>query len=253
LTRLSSKEKSFLEIKELTIEYEVNKKIVTALDNINFEAKQFERLVLLGPSGCGKSSILKAVGGFIKPANGQIIFDGIPITKPAIDRAFVFQEFDQLLPWKTAIENIIFALTSTKKIKKDEALNIAKESLKKVNLANFENNYPHQLSGGMKMRVAIARCLALDSKVILMDEPFASLDAITRRKMQDDLLNLWKDTNFTMIFVTHSIEEAIKLGSKIIILSSNPGMIIKEIEVNSFTSKEEISSIMFKNSSEYFI
>lgn len=103
------------------------------------------------------------------------------------------------------------------------------------------------------MRVAIARCLALESKVILMDEPFASLDAITRKKMQDDLLKLWEDTNFTMIFVTHSIEEAIKLGSKIIILSANPGKIIKEIDVNSFTSKEEISSIMFKNSPEYFI
>ena len=125
MTHLSNK-KSFLEIKGLTIQYEVNKKTVTALDNINFEAKQFERLVLLGPSGCGKSSILKAVGGFIKPTNGQIVFDGVEITKPAIDRAFVFQEFDQLLPWKTALENIVFALRATKKIKKMKRLILQK-------------------------------------------------------------------------------------------------------------------------------
>lgn len=253
MTQSNSKEKDFLKISDLSIEYEVNKKIITAVKNINFQAKEFERLVLLGPSGCGKSSILKVIGGFIKPSNGVVIFDKEQISKPAINRAFVFQEFDQLLPWKTALENVVFAIRSSRKIQKNEAIKIAKKSLEKVNLSHSENNYPHQLSGGMKMRVAIARSLALGSKMILMDEPFASLDAITRKKMQDDLLKLWEETHFTMIFVTHSIDEAIKLGSKIIILSTNPSEIIKEIEVNSLTTKEEISSIMFKNRPEYFI
>ena len=251
--QLNDYEESFLDIKNLTLEYEANKKIITPVRDISFQAKQYERLVLLGPSGCGKSTILKAVGGFLKPANGSIIFEGKKITKPSIDRAFVFQEFDQLLAWKTALENVVFAIRSTKDIKKNDAIELAREYLKKVNLGSFENSYPHQLSGGMKMRVAIARCLALGSKMILMDEPFASLDAITRKKMQDDLLSLWEDSKFTMLFVTHSIDEAIKLGSKILILSPNKGQIIKEIEVNSFTTKEEISNIMFKNIPEYFI
>lgn len=245
---------NFLEIKEVTISYELgDKKIYKAIENVNFEIKQFERLVLLGPSGCGKSSLLKAIGGFIKPSSGSIILGQKAITKPGLDRAFVFQEFDQLLAWKTVLENVVFALSATKKIDKKDAIIKAKEFLKKVNLSAFEDNYPHQLSGGMKMRVAIARCLAIGAEVILMDEPFASLDAITRKKMQDDLLELWKETNFTMLFVTHSIEEAIKLGSKIIIFGTNPSQILKQIDVNDFTSKDEISNIMYKNQPEYFI
>ncbi len=245
---------NFLEIKEATISYELgDKKIYKAIEHVNFEIKQFERLVLLGPSGCGKSSLLKAIGGFIKPSSGSIILGQKAITKPGLDRAFVFQEFDQLLAWKTVLENVVFALSATKKADKKDAIIKAKEFLKKVNLSAFEDNYPHQLSGGMKMRVAIARCLAIGAEVILMDEPFASLDAITRKKMQDDLLELWEETNFTMLFVTHSIEEAIKLGSKIIIFGTNPSQILKQIDVNDFTSKDEISNIMYKNQPEYFI
>lgn len=253
MIQLNENKDSFLDIKNLSLEYIVNKNKFTPVKNISFKAKEYERLVLLGPSGCGKSTILKAVGGFIKPANGKIVLEGEEITKPSIDRAFVFQEFDQLLAWKTVLQNVVFAITITKRFKKNDAEDLARVFLKKVNLSAFENSYPHQLSGGMKMRVAIARCLALGSKMILMDEPFASLDAITRKKMQDDLLSLWEDSKFTMLFVTHSIDEAIKLGTKIIILSSNGGQIKKEITVNSFTTKEEISSIMYKNIPEYFI
>lgn len=253
MTQLNNQGESYLEIKDVTIQYEVNKKIVNAVENISFHTKKYERLILLGPSGCGKSSILKAIGGFLKPSLGKINQDGKEISKPSINRAFVFQEFDQLLPWKTALDNVVFAIRETRTIEKKEAIDIAKHFLKKVNLEKFENNYPHQLSGGMKMRVAIARCLAIGAEVILMDEPFAALDAITRKKMQDDLLKLWEDTNFTMLFVTHSIDEAIKLGSKIIIFGTNPGRIIKEITVDSFTTKDEIANIMFKNQPEYFI
>ncbi len=253
MIQLNDNKDSFLDIKNLSLEYVVNKNKFTPVKNISFKAKEYERLVLLGPSGCGKSTILKAVGGFIKPANGSIVLDGEEIIKPSIDRAFVFQEFDQLLAWKTVLQNVVFAITVTKKLKKIDAEELARVFLKKVNLSAFENSYPHQLSGGMKMRVAIARCLALGSTMILMDEPFASLDSITRKKMQDDLLSLWEDSKFTMLFVTHSIDEAIKLGTKIIIMSSNGGQIKKEITVNSFTTKEEISSIMYKNIPEYFI
>ena len=253
MIQLNENKDSFLDIKNLSLEYIVNKNKFTPVKNISFKAKEYERLVLLGPSGCGKSTILKAVDDFIKPANGKIVLEGEEITKPSIDRAFVFQEFDQLLAWKTVLQNVVFAITITKRFKKNDAEDLARVFLKKVNLSAFENSYPHQLSGGMKMRVAIARCLALGSKMILMDEPFASLDAITRKKMQDDLLSLWEDSKFTMLFVTHSIDEAIKLGTKIIILSSNSGQIKKGITVNSFTTKEEISSIMYKYIPEYFI
>ena len=157
----------FLEARNLTLHYKTDKEVITATENVNFQAKEFERLILLGPSGCGKSTILKAVGGFIKPTSGFINLNGEAITKPGIDRAFVFQEFDQLLSWKTALENVVFAITSTRKIEKKVAIEQARELLRKVNLSRFENSYPHMLSGGMKMRVAIARCLALKSKIIL--------------------------------------------------------------------------------------
>ncbi len=243
----------FLEARNLTLHYKTDKEVITATENVNFQAKEFERLILLGPSGCGKSTILKAVGGFIKPTSGFINLNGEAITKPGIDRAFVFQEFDQLLSWKTALENVVFAITSTRKIEKKVAIEQARELLRKVNLSRFENSYPHMLSGGMKMRVAIARCLALKSKIILMDEPFAALDEITRQKMQEELLDLWKESPFTMLFVTHSIDEALKLGSRVIVLSANPGRVVKEMVLDNSVSSEYISNIMFENQPEYFI
>jgi NitT/TauT family transport system ATP-binding protein len=254
----------FLEVKNLTLQYKTNGFLVTATHDINFSVKEGERLILLGPSGCGKSTILKAIGGFIKPSRGSIFLNGAEVKKPGFDRSFVFQEFDQLLPWKSALENIVFAIRSTRKAAKEEARAEAKRLLKKVNLQNFENSYPHALSGGMKQRVAIARCLALKSKVILMDEPFASLDALTRQKMQEELLELWTDTRFTLIFVTHSIDEAITLGTRIVMLSPHPGEVIEEIDVDlsSFDSryhpefaelKERISRILFKDQLDYVI
>ncbi|MDR1460254.1 MAG: ABC transporter ATP-binding protein [Campylobacteraceae bacterium] len=248
----------FLEVKNLTLTYKTSEYLLTATDNVSFKVEKSERLILLGPSGCGKSTILKAIGGFIKPSIGSIILNGVEIKKPGFDRAMVFQEFDQLLPWKTALENVVFAIRAAKKISKEEATAEAKLFLKKVNLQNFENSYPHALSGGMKQRVAIARCLALKSKVILMDEPFASLDALTRQKMQEELLELWNETKFTLIFVTHSIDEAVTLGTRIVMLSSHPGRVIEEIDVDlpsidsrrypEFTElKERISQILFKD------
>jgi NitT/TauT family transport system ATP-binding protein len=250
----------FLEVKNLTLQYKTNGFLVTATHDITFSVKEGERLILLGPSGCGKSTILKAIGGFIKPARGSIVLNGKEIKKPSFERGFVFQEFDQLLPWKSALENIVFAIRSTRKISKNEARSEAMKLLKKVNLQKFADSYPHELSGGMKQRVAIARCLALKSKVILMDEPFASLDALTRQKMQEELLELWADTRFTLVFVTHSIDEAITLGTRIVMLSPHPGEVIEELEVDLallgtefIALKERISDTLFKNNLDYVI
>lgn len=254
----------YLEVKDLTLQYKTTQHLVTATHEVSFDVQKSDRLILLGPSGCGKSTILKAIGGYIKPVNGFIKLDGQEIKKPGANRGIVFQEFDQLLPWKTALENIVFAIRQTRDISKEQAIYEARDLLKKVNLSKFENAYPHALSGGMKQRVAIARCLALKSKVILMDEPFASLDALTRQKMQDDLLSLWNETKFTMVFVTHSIDEAITLGNRIVILSAHPGQVVAELNVDlsqiNETNGEEfiklknrISNILFKDNLEYVI
>jgi NitT/TauT family transport system ATP-binding protein len=254
----------FLEVRDLTLQYKTGQYLVTAVQDVSFQARESDRLILLGPSGCGKSTILKAIGGFLKPAKGSIFLNGGAVKKPGPDRAMVFQEFDQLLPWKTALENIVFAVMETRKIRRGAALEEARLLLKKVNLEKNADSYPHALSGGMKQRVAIARCMALKSKVILMDEPFASLDALTRQKMQEELLELWSGTKFTLVFVTHSIDEAITLGSRVALLSPHPGKVVDEFEIdwskhNSRTNpeyaelKERISRILFKDQLDFVI
>jgi NitT/TauT family transport system ATP-binding protein len=254
----------FLEVENLTLQYKTGNYLVTATQDISFGVNQSDRLILLGPSGCGKSTILKAVGGFLKPAAGRIRLNGEEIKKPGADRAMVFQEFDQLLPWKTALGNIVFAIQETRKLKKAAAEEEARALLEKVNLAKFADSYPHTLSGGMKQRVAIARCLAIQSKIILMDEPFASLDALTRQKMQEELLELWSETRFTLVFVTHSIDEAITLGDRVILLSPHPGRVVDEIGIDwaklssvknpeFATLKERITRILFSDLVEYAI
>jgi NitT/TauT family transport system ATP-binding protein len=154
---------------------------------------------------------------------------GAPIREPGADRVFVFQEFDQLLPWKTVKQNVTFALESSRKMRGKAAEAQAMRYIEKVNLAKFANSYPHTLSGGMKQRVAIARALAMEPDILLMDEPFAALDALTRRKMQEELLQLWADTRFTVLFVTHSIPEAVLIGNRILLLSPHPGQVKGEL------------------------
>jgi NitT/TauT family transport system ATP-binding protein len=255
---------SFLEVKDLTLQYKTEAYLVTATRDVSFSANASDRLILLGPSGCGKSTILKAIGGFLKPAAGSISLNGSKIERPGADRAMVFQEFDQLLPWKTALENIVFAIRETRKLKKAEAREEARSLLEKVNLVKFADHYPHALSGGMKQRVAIARCLAIQSKIVLMDEPFASLDALTRQKMQEELLELWVGTKLTLVFVTHSIDEAITLGNRIVLLSPHPGRVIDEIVMDwasvnpakntEFAAlKERITRILFKDQMDFVI
>jgi len=218
-----------LTVEGVTLQYRSANQLLTAAYRVTFSVRRSDRFVILGPSGCGKSTILKAVGGFIRPVEGRILLNGLPVTSPGADRAFVFQEFDQLLPWKTVKQNIAFALTATGKMNHREAEDRAIHFTRKVHLAEFADSYPHMLSGGMKQRAAIARAMAMEPEILLMDEPFAALDALTRSQMQDELLRLCEETKFTVLFVTHSIPEAIRVGNRILLLSARPGQARAEI------------------------
>jgi NitT/TauT family transport system ATP-binding protein len=229
-TRLSAAAgQQLLDVRNATIQYKTQQHLVTATYRVSFRVLQGDRFVVLGPSGCGKSTLLKAVGGYLQPTEGEIRLKNDLIRKPGPDRIMVFQEFDQLLPWQTVLENVMFPLKSTGKLTGKAARDRAMHYIEKVNLANFINTYPHMLSGGMKQRVAIARGMAMEPDILLMDEPFAALDALTRTRMQDELLALWDDTKFTVLFVTHSIPEAIKIGNRILLLSPHPGQVKAEI------------------------
>jgi NitT/TauT family transport system ATP-binding protein len=224
-----------LAVENVSLEYRTRERIVRATHDVSFGVYGGDRFVLLGPSGCGKSTLLKAVGGFIEPASGTISLDGQIVRGPGADRIVVFQEFDQLPPWKTVLQNVAFPLRVAKKLSRAEANERALHYLEKVGLAGFANAYPHTLSGGMKQRVAIARALAMQPRVLLMDEPFAALDALTRRKMQEELLRLWEQVNFTVLFVTHSIEEALVVGNRILLLSPHPGRVRAELNSHQYS------------------
>ena len=218
-----------LDVRGVTLQYRTRDHLVTATYRVNFQVHQSDRFVLLGPSGCGKSTLLKAVGGYLTPVEGEIRLGGDPIRKPGPDRMMVSQEFDQLLPWKTVKQNVMFALQTSGLLSGKAAEERALQSIDKVGLTPFAHAYPHTLSGGMKQRVAIARAMAMEPAILLMDEPFAALDALTRRKMQDELLQLWDDTRFTVLFVTHSIPEAVIIGNRILLLSPLPGQVKAEL------------------------
>ena len=229
-----------LDVRGVTIQYKTQAHLITATYRVDFSVLQGDRFVLLGPSGCGKSTLLKAVGGYLQLTEGEIRLKGELITRPGPDRIMVFQEFDQLLPWKTVLENVIFPLRTTGTLGAKAAHERAMHYIKKVNLTKFAHSYPHMLSGGMKQRVAIARGMAMEPAILLMDEPFAALDALTRTRMQDELLALWDDTQFTVLFVTHSIPEAIKIGNRILLLSPHPGQV--KAEINSVPRGQENSN-----------
>lgn len=218
-----------LSVRGVTLQYITPRAKVTATYRVDFDVHTSDRFILLGPSGCGKSTLLKAVGGFIHPVEGDIRLKGRQVSKPGPDRMMVFQEFDQLLPWKTVRENVMFPLVSAKDMSPAQARERADAYINKVKLTKFADAYPHTLSGGMKQRVAIARGMAMEPDILLMDEPFAALDALTRRRMQEELLQLWDDTRFTLLFVTHSIEEAIIVGSRILVLTPHPGQVRAEL------------------------
>jgi len=218
-----------LAVHGVTLQYKTREHLVTATYRVDFEVLRSDRFVLLGPSGCGKSTLLKAVGGYMQPTEGEIRLKGKRVERPGPDRMMVFQEFDQLLPWKTVHQNVMFPLRASGKLRDAEARERALHYIDLVKLTKFADSFPHMLSGGMKQRVAIARGMAMEPDILLMDEPFAALDALTRSRMQDELLALWDATRFTVLFVTHSIAEAIRIGNRILLMSPHPGQVKAEL------------------------
>jgi NitT/TauT family transport system ATP-binding protein len=199
-----------------------------ALQDLSLNIRKGEFFALLGPSGCGKSTLLHIIGG-LNNAKGSILINGQPVKGPGLNRGIVFQEY-ALFPWLTIIENVAFGL-KMKGVAKKERLQTARDYLSLVGLTGFEERYPDQLSGGMKQRTAIARSLAYDPEVLLMDEPFAALDAQTREILQGELLKIWKKTKKTIIFVTHSIEEAVYLAQRVAVITARPGRIKKIVDI----------------------
>ncbi|MFG1478773.1 ABC transporter ATP-binding protein [Xanthobacter sp. V4C-4] len=200
-----------------------------ALQDISFEVAAGEFLVLVGPSGCGKTTLLDLIGGLTAAEGGAIHVNGAPVRGPGLDRGIVFQQY-ALFPWKTALGNIAFGLEA-KGVAKAERAARARHYLDLVGLSAFADRYPHQLSGGMKQRVAIARALSYDPAVLLMDEPFAALDAQTRERLQDETLRIWRQTGKTIVFITHSIEEAVYLGQRVLVMAAGPGRVIADLPV----------------------
>ncbi len=232
----ASKEKGKIEIKGISRVYNIRrnnsqeKSEFLAIQNVNLTIEKGEFISIVGPSGCGKSTLLDIIAGLAKPNAGEIYIDDKLITGPALDRGIVLQGY-ALFPWRTVRQNVEFGL-EIKGVPKSQRKGISQEFIELVGLKDFEDRYPYELSGGMKQRVAIARALAYDPEVLLMDEPFAAVDAQTRETLQDELLRIWEETHKTVIFVTHSIEEAVLLADRVAIMSVNPGTIREVVKIN---------------------
>jgi len=221
-----------LSVDQLSISYEDKKTgdITEAVKEVSLDIQTGEFVTIVGLSGCGKSSFLNAVAGLLNSSNGTIKVDGKKVTQPGPDRAVVFQKAS-LLPWRTTLKNIVYGLEISG-IPKDEALQRAKKYMKMTQLESYEDFYPAALSGGMQQRVNLARALACEPEVLLMDEPFSALDAITREVLQNELLLLWEKTKKTVLMVTHQIDEAVLLSDRVIVFSARPATIMKEIKIN---------------------
>jgi len=219
---------------------------VEALRNMSLDFPKGQLTSLLGPSGCGKTTLLKIIAGLLQPNQGEVYVNGQIVSEPGPDRAFVFQDF-ALMPWASVLRNVAFGL-ELRKVAKSEREDIARKYIKEVGLDGFENSYPHELSGGMRQRVGLARALSVDSPVLLMDEPFSAVDEQTRRKFQEDLLQLVKEESKTFIFVTHSIEEAVYVSDQVAILLPRPSRVSEIIKPSSFKNKD-VDSI--RKDSEY--
>jgi NitT/TauT family transport system ATP-binding protein len=203
----------------------------TAIENVNIDIAAGEFLTIVGPSGCGKTTLLDILAGLAQPTEGSLHIDGLQAQGPSLSRAIVFQQY-ALLPWRTALSNIEFSLEAKGGLSRREKRERAQHYISLVGLDGFEQRYPHELSGGMKQRVAIARSLAYEPSILLMDEPFGALDAQTRELLQEELITLWRRTGITVVFITHSIDEAVYLGQRVAVMTSRPGRIKSIISVD---------------------
>ncbi|MEM9908154.1 MAG: ABC transporter ATP-binding protein [Cyanobacteria bacterium P01_D01_bin.44] len=230
LTQQQTTLKGAVQVEGLSVSFRRRSYENCVLDSIQLAIQPGEFICLLGPSGCGKSTLLNVIAGFIKPTAGYVLVDQMPITRPGADRGFVFQQYS-LLPWKTTFQNVELGL-KIRGLPKRDRTELVNDYLNRVGLYKHRNSYPHQLSGGMQQRASIVRALVNSPSVLLMDEPFAALDAQTRHMMQEMLLDIWDDLKTTVIFVTHDIEEAIYLGDRLCIMGVHPGHIKEEMPIH---------------------
>jgi NitT/TauT family transport system ATP-binding protein len=229
-----------IEVSDVSLVYDTPAGRVPGVHTASFNIEASEFLCLVGPSGCGKSTLLNIIAGFLAPTGGEIRIGGRPVTGHGMDRGVVFQDFAQLFPWRTALRNVAFGL-EMKGVPKDEREQIALTQLKLVKLEKFAHAYPHHLSGGMQQRVAIARALAYNPSVLLMDEPFAALDALTRDDMQRLLAEVWRETRKTVIYVTHNVAEAVYLADRVVVMTPHPGTVKTEVPIRLSRPRDPLS------------
>jgi NitT/TauT family transport system ATP-binding protein len=219
-----------IEVCNISLAYDTPAGRVTGVEAASFAIEPSEFLCLVGPSGCGKSTLLNIIAGFLAPSSGEVRIGGKVVTSQGLDRGVVFQDFAQLFPWRTALRNVAFGL-EMKGVPKKEREDMALGYLRLVQLEKFAHAYPHHLSGGMQQRVAIARALAYNPAVLLMDEPFAALDALTRDDMQRLLSDVWCETRKTVVYVTHNVSEAVYLADRVVVMTPHPGTVKKEVPI----------------------
>jgi NitT/TauT family transport system ATP-binding protein len=219
-----------IEAANVALIYDTPSGRVPAVEDVSFGIETSEFLCIVGPSGCGKSSLLNIIAGFLTPTRGEIRIGGRPVTGHGLDRGVVFQDFAQLFPWRTALGNVTFGL-EMKGVGKAEREELARRQLALVKLEKFAQSYPHHLSGGMQQRVAIARALAYNPAVLLMDEPFAALDALTRDEMQRLLADVWRETRKTVVYVTHNVAEAVFLADRVLVMTPHPGRVKADVRI----------------------
>ncbi|MFM1514325.1 ABC transporter ATP-binding protein [Helcococcus ovis] len=238
-----------IKLNNVSLVYNENLRNTHAISNINLEINKSDFIVVLGPSGCGKSSLLKLIAGFIKPSNGKVLKNNVEILAPGHDRGVVFQSTN-LYPWLNVEDNIKYGLKIAK-TEKHVMNNLVDEYLEKTKLLEYRKHYPFELSGGMQQRVALSRTLITSPDIVLMDEPFGALDAITRSSMQAFIRKMWFNESQTFFMITHDIDEALKLANRVIVMSKSPGTIIKEFKINYYEKLIDNPYEIIENDDEY--
>ena len=240
---------SYIELRNVSLIYDTPAGRVPGVADVSFGIEPSEFLCIVGPSGCGKSTLLNMIAGFLQPTDGEIHIGGRPVAGAGLDRGVVFQDFAQLFPWRTALGNVAFGL-EMKGMPKAEREALARRQLSLVKLDRFVDSYPHHLSGGMQQRVAIARALAYNPAVLLMDEPFAALDALTRDEMQRLLAEVWRDTRKTVVYVTHNVAEAVYLADRVVVMTPHPGTVKTEVPIRLTRPRDPLSLAFIEHQKE---